>query len=272
MNHLKWVVWVFLFCVDVHVRAETAHGQAKAEASHGQAKAETAQVDVKAEASDKARETENCWSKQIPCAVKSEHSKIRLHAKHLDLVMARGALLEQQTQNTIRLIKGEFYIETSQVVYFKTPYAKIWCEEECKGYFSRTVDQVNVKSLDGEWLIQRTGETTPYVLRVGRQVLIGEVQFDGKAFMEFPQSLPWSSTVNQWATLYPGSLDEFKHVLARFRTEWKGAVEELSDLHQTEAKRTIASHEKQVAEEQARKLAQEREDESLRAIFREKNP
>ena len=181
-------------------------------------------------------------------------------------------MLEQRDGHTIQLVLGSFYVETSREVHFQTPYARVWCEEDCKGIFNRESTLLEVKSLEGRWLIKRTGEAQTYALPAGLQVAIGEVTTDGQAQMDFPQSLPWLPTVKQWAALFPGSVDELKPTLVKFRDSWKEAVEAVSDLHQHAASRAIASYEKTQAQERARLLAIQREDQKLRDLFREKNP
>jgi hypothetical protein len=129
-----------------------------------------------------------------------------------------------------------------------------------------------VKSLEGKWLIERNGDATTYAVATGLEISLSEVGEDGQASMEFPQSLPWLPTVKQWGELYPGTLDELKPTLVKFREEWKEAVEKVSAMHETAARRSIASAENEQAKELAQKAAKEREDARLRALFREKNP
>ena len=89
--------------------------------------------------------------------------------------------------------------------------------------------------------------------------------------MEFPQSLPWLSTVKSWAKLYPGNAKQLREEVADFRPAWREAVEAVSHLHAETAERAIASYEAGQAQERARQKAREREDESLRSLFRAKN-
>jgi hypothetical protein len=235
---LRRLTLAFLFCVDVHVKAD---------------------------------EVKSCLDHTLPCAISSEGKKI-LSGSGLRLVMDRHSLLEQRKDKTVELIRGGFYVETSEARVFQTPYVKIWCEGTCKGLFQRELVQVNLVSLEGRWLMQRKGEEQTYSLVAGLQVQVGEVSTDGRAQMEFPQSLPWTPTVNEWAALYPGPLQDLKRELLKFRPTWKEAVEAASQLHIQVAKREIASYEKDQAEQRAKQHAHEREDQSLRALFREKNP
>lgn len=239
MRLLRLLTFVFLFCVDVHV---------------------------------KAAELGDCWGHRIPCAVKAGDRVKTLSADNLRVSMSRASLLEQRDEKTVQLVAGQFYVETSRPVQFQTPFGKMWCESECKGLFVRETSRVVVKSFGGSWLVQRTGEQQTYVVPPALQVELGEVTSAGQAQMEFPQSLPWTSTVGAWAALYPGTLAEFKQTLAKFRPVWKEAVEAASSMHSQVILREIASDEKVRNEARARQLAKEREDQSLRQLFRDKNP
>jgi hypothetical protein len=186
--------------------------------------------------------------------------------------MGPHALLDQRDEKTIQLVRGDFYVETATPVVFKTPYARVWCDDDCKAIFSRKEDQIEIKNILGNWVVERNGEKTNYALHAGLRVEVSEVAGDGKALMEFPQSLPWGPTVKQLAELFPGHIKELKPTLVKFREVWKAAVEEASELQQKAAARSIASFEDEQAKERARKALREREDQRLRALFREKNP
>jgi len=242
MNWRKILTLACLFFIDVHVKA--------------------------AEAPKK-----ECWGAAIPCAVQAEGGEKRLlTANDLKISLAPAALLEQRDEKTMELVQGSFYVETSRPVVFKTPYGRVWCNDDCTGLFVRTDESFNIKSLQGHWLVQRNGENTTYQVPTALQVTLGAVGEDGHALMEFPQSLPWLSTIKQWGDLYPGTLKELKPTLVKFRETWKEAVENVSELQQKAAARTIASYEEGLAREKAAHDAREREDARLRALFREKNP
>ena len=230
-------------------------------------------IDIQVKADDgKSAPEEDCWGKKIPCAILSNgHTKL-LEAEGVRLVLAPGSLVEQRTADSLQLVAGSLYAEVTKPLKISTPYGRFWCEADCRGLFDRRKDFVKAKSLGGQWSIQRLGENDSiYGLKSGMQFWISEVGVDGKAAMEFPQSLPWLSTVKEWAKLYPGKPDEFKQALVKFRVEWREAVETASQISFRSAERLIASHNKQMAEIQARKQAQEREDEGLRRRFRENN-
>lgn len=227
------------FCVDVHVRA------------------------------DEVRAT--CFGHQVPCAVQAEGERQVLQAETLNIAMNPHALLEQRASNVIELVNGHFLISAAKPVKFQTPYGRAWCEDECKALFEREDKKLTIKSLGGSWRLTRTGDEQVYAVPPGLQVSIGEVAPGGSAQMEIPQSLPWASTVRDWAALYPGDVKEFKSELAEFRGLWHRAVEMASHMQYQFAKREIASVENERAAELARQKAREREDESLRRLFREKN-
>jgi hypothetical protein len=241
MNRGKVLTLACVFFIDVHVRAETPNKE--------------------------------CWGTTVPCAVQAEGGKKRLlTANDLKISLAPLALLEQLDEKTLQLVRGEFYVETSKAVVFKTPFGRVWCDDDCQGLFVRTDDSFNIKSLQGHWLVQRNGENTTYQVPTALQVTLGTVGEDGHALMEFPQSLPWLSTVKLWGDLYPGTFQELKPTLVKFRGTWKEAVEHVSELHQQAAARTIASYEEGLAHEKSAREAREHEDARLRALFHEKNP
>lgn len=247
---MRWgrgLAFVFVFCVDVHVKAETVKQSQKVTGSSA------------------------CWDKTTPCVVESQGRKI-LKAKNMIITLAPSSLIERKDEKTVQLMNGQFYIDVSAPVIFKTPYARITCQDSCKGLFTRRMTELNVKSLAGRWTVVRTGDEKTYGIPEAMQMSFGEVTDEGSAQMEFPQSLPWDVTLKEWAALYPGKLKEFKPVLAEFRSVWQEAVERVSEMHHSQAARTIASHERELAEARSREAAREREDAELRALFREKNP
>lgn len=236
MKFARALILLALFCVDVHVRAE-----------------------------------EVCWGKTLPCPVQAKEGLRKLEAKSLKLSLAQGSLLEQRDGQVIELINGQFYVATSSRVKFQTPYGKVWCEDECKAIFERQVAHLTVRSLAGSWRVTRTGDAQVYVLGPGLQTRIGEVESEGRAAMEVPQSLPWSQTARLWAALYPGDFKDFKAELAAFRELWRLGVESASANQERSAQRTIASFEQAQTQQRARQKAREQEDESLRQLFRQKN-
>lgn len=240
MSWHRALVFVFVFCVDVHVKAETMTSSA-------------------------------CWEKTTPCVVEARGRKI-LKSKDMTVTLGPKAMVERKDEMTVQLMSGRFYIEVSKPVVFKTPYARVTCQDSCKGIFTRANSEFNVKSLSGRWTVVRTGDEKVYGIPEALQMSFGEVTSDGSAEMEFPQSLPWEATLKEWVALYPGKLKEFKPELADFRVVWREAVERVSEMHRSHAARTIASHERELADARAREAAREREDAELRALFREKNP
>lgn len=231
---IRGMAFVFLFCVDVHVKA-----------------------------------AEICWGKTVPCIVEGRQ---KLESAGVKIASDASALLEKIDASNVRLVNGQIYVDVSKKIAFKTPYARVWCEGRCRGILSRDLKQVNIKSLSGVWLASRTGDKGTYSVPEGMQMSFAEVTEEGSALMEFPQSLPWDPTIKMWIALYPGNLKEFKPLLTEFREIWRAAVDRASDMHQEQAERTIASHEKELAEERARQVERDREDAQLRALFREKNP
>ena len=245
---MRWprvLAFIFVFCVDVHVKAETKP-RAKTKSS-------------------------TCWDATTPCVVEAHGRKI-LKGKDMTVVLAPSSLIEQRDEKTIQLMNGQFYVEVSRPVSFATPYAKVTCQDSCRGIFSRKMREFNVKSIAGRWTVTRTGDEKIYGIPEAMQMSFGEVAEDGAAEMEFPQSLPWDATLKEWVALYPGKLKEFKTLLADFRVVWREAVDHVSQMHRSQAARTIASHEKELAEARARAEEKEREDAKLRELFREKNP
>jgi hypothetical protein len=241
MRLLRLATFGFLFCVDVHVKAQGLLA-------------------------------EDCWGKDGQCAVQAGASRRVMSNSTLRIVLAPQALLERRDPETIQLVRGDFYVESSTSVKMQTPFAKVWCVDDCKALFTRAMNGLEVKSLAGRWRVERVGEPTIYALPAGLQLVFGEVSDQGMAQMEFPQSLPWSPTLKQWAALYPDKMSMWKSEVVQFRHVWRDAVEAVSVLHQTAANRAVAAHDKEVALARQKRLAQLREDEGLRELFRSKNP
>lgn len=197
------------------------------------------------------------------------HGKKNWESKGIEVVMQPGSLIDNR--DGVHLVRGHFLIELKDFATVKTTFATLGCAaDECQALVDRSGDKLVVKALKGEFMVRRLGDPQHYSLIAGAQVTVASVTDDGKAAMDFPEALPWDSTVKEWIKFFPGSIKEFKPTLVQFREDWKQAVEKLSDLHFKYAARTIASHDKQVAEELARKAAQEREDAKYRKLFREK--
>lgn len=185
-------------------------------------------------------------------------------------VMAKGSLVTRADSH-VQLVRGDFYYEGTQDVDFKTPFAVFSCAGgDCRMLIKRAGEKVEIKNLRGSVIIKRTGENRRYVLPTAMQVSVGRVTGQGFSEMEFPQSLPWIETSRQWAALYPGDLKEFRKILEEFRSQWKEAVEAVSDLHLERAGREIASAQRAADEAAARAASIEREDAKLRALFRDK--
>lgn len=244
MNLARAALICALFFVDVHVHA----------AEH--AKSETA---------------EDCWGKTLPCAIQSSQHRRELKAQGFAMTLAPNSIAEQRDAKTVQLVKGSFYLEVDGVVKFNTPYAEIRCPAECKGIFSRTQKELEMKALEGQWVIKRLGDKQEYALRAGLQVKVSEVEENGMAEMEFPQGLPFESTVKEWAKFYSGDFKDFKASVTVFRQAWQEAIEQVSQSQLENATRSIASHQSELDKQRAAKAAAEREDAELRKLFREKN-
>jgi len=243
MSWIRATILILCFCGEVHVRADTTHAPSA-----------------------------GCWGKTIPCAEQSlDHQRRVLRADGLTLTLGAESILQQRTESSIQLVRGLFYVETSKTVQFQTPFARLSCLGSCEALLRREPDQVVIKSLRGEWIVMRTGEDKRYAVVAGMQVQVGEIGEDGKAQMEFPQSLPWAETIREWGQLFPGKLDQFKVKLGEFHPIWQAAVGTVSDLHQTTVNRELASYDRGQARQKARELSRAAEDESLRSLFRQKN-
>lgn len=186
------------------------------------------------------------------------------------LVLAPHSLIET-SEESVHLVKGDFYYSGGETARFKTPFAAFHCSGECKVLVRRFKDKVRIKNMLGSVIVRRAGDAQDYYLPVGMQFTVGLVTGVGVADMEFPQSLPWDETVKLWASLYIGEAKQFKSDLEEFREEWRHAVEAVSDLHRDRAHREIASAIR-AADDAARSKAEiEKENASLRKLFREKS-
>lgn len=203
-------------------------------------------------------------------SVEADHNGFKFTANQTTIVMKKDALMDQR-EESIQLIRGEFYVETNEQPKFTTPYASFRCKSTCKALITRTYDQVAWRALQGSWEFVRTGEARKYELGAGARVVVSAVQSDGKAHIEPLQGLPWERTISDWAQLYPGKFPEFKSSVAQFREEWMERVKLISNWNEDESKRLLASHERHLADERARRAAIEREDQRLRQMFRQKN-
>lgn len=231
-------------------------------------------IDVQVHAADHAKaetQVEDCWGKNLPCAIQTSGQRRELKGPRFTMTMAPGSIAEQRDAKTVQLIKGDFYLEVDGVVKFNTPYAEIRCSNACKGIFNRSEKEIAIKSFAGQWVIKRLGDRQEYALRAGLQVKVSEVEQNGMAEMEFPQGLPFASTVKQWAKFYSGDFAGFKANVAEFRQAWQEAVEQVSQSQLQNATRSIASHQSELDKQRAAKAAAEREDAELRRLFREKN-
>ena len=240
---MKWLRTLSLaatFFLDVHVRAELA-------------------------------DPKDCFQLKGPCTVQAEGRRV-IRTPELMVAMASDSLLEKRDAKTVQLVSGQFYVETKSDIRFQTPYGKIWCVDECVSILSRGRALFEMRSLGGNWRVQRTGEAQIYALPAGLELKLGEVTDDGRAQMDFPQSLPWIPTLKLWTSLFPGTLEEFKPTLVKFRASWRGAVELASDMHLEAASRSIASANHAARAAAARRKAIADEDQRLRDLFRLKNP
>jgi hypothetical protein len=145
------------------------------------------------------------------------------------------------------------------------------CVNECKALIDRKEKEISVKALEGEWSLRRLGDRQSYTLAAGFHLTVGEVETNGLAYMEFPQSLAWAPTILEWSKMYPKSIELFKSDATRFRSNWKEAVESVAAVHEKVAERVVASREEGLAQERARRKTVEKEEAALRELFRKKN-
>src|SRR6478609_3498964 len=117
-------------------------------------------IDVHVHAAEhtKPEAAEECWGKTLPCAIQASHHRRDVKAAGFTMTMAPDSIAEQRDAKTVQLVKGDFYLEVDGVVKFNTPYAEIRCSTECKGLFSRTQNEIEIKALEGQWIIKRLGD------------------------------------------------------------------------------------------------------------------
>ncbi len=235
MRHIRFFLLVMSFFIEVHVRAQ------------------------------------ECVGKSVPCAFQSHAVRRIVDLKGAQVVLAPGAVVEHRSEAQLHILQGVVYVHTSSGFKFSSAFGDANCEQGCRAIFSRTDNAFKIETLRGEWSVQRRGDKQHYAVGVATQVEMGEVGLDGKAVMGFPQSLSWDAIVKSWAKLYLGKKEDFKEDILTFHAEWKLAVERVAEMQRQEAGRLIASenHKKSLVWE--KKKAAEREDESLRKMFREKN-
>ena len=243
MISARFLFLLSLFFIDVHVRAESSH----------------------------ANKDSNCWGKSIPCAIHAKGRSQSISAPGFSMTIDKNSLAEQRDHHTVQLVDGRFLISMKSPIRLGTPYAEFKCEGSCSGIFLRTMTEVTVKALSGNWRVKRLGEAHEYRLDAGLQLTVSEVSEGGTALMEFPQSLAWLPTVKEWASLYVGEPRQFKKEVSDFRESWREAVESVSEVHAADAHRSIASHQKALDAVQARQKQIELEDQRLRDLFRKKN-
>jgi hypothetical protein len=237
MNSFKVMICVLCFFLDVHVRAD-----------------------------------EVCWGKTVPCAVEAAHGRRDLQASGLSLSLDRGALLEQRDGDVLQLVRGSFYVESSTTVSLRTPFGAFSCAgEKCTALFQRDDEKVVVMNLGGEWRVRRAGDPEIYRIPPATSLRLSAVGVNGRAAMDFPQSLAWLPTLKLWGRLYPGTKPAFTTAVEAFRPVWRAAVEKTSREDEQVAARDIASHDEAVARRQATLKAREREDAELRRQFRARN-
>lgn len=205
-------------------------------------------------------------------AIGAAHGRKIIQRENLKVVLDKGALVEVRGSG-FHLVRGFFLVEAQLATRFSTPFATLWCENnsKCKALFERTSDHLSVKSLAGEWRFTRNGDAQIYSLPLAMQMRFAEVTDEGVASMDFPQSLPWLSTLKVWGRLFVGKPDEFKAQVSEFRAVWKAAVETASQLHAQGAARTIASAEAEASKREATRRQDERETNELRRQMRERN-
>ena len=217
-------------------------------------------------------ETLKCWKQVTPCAVSADHEKVTLESSGIKMVLKPGSLIEKTEAGTISIVKGTVLLQAGDsATAYRTPFAKLWCADRCVALVEREAEQMTIKSLGGNWRAQRLGDEQEYAILAGTRVLFTPVTTDGRAGMDFAQSLPWESTVKEWAQLYPDGKDQFIADVGRFREVWSKGVESATDMQEANVGRSIAAYDKAQAQARARRQAQEREDAELRRLFREKN-
>ncbi len=217
-----------------------------------------------------------CFTVQIQVRAASDsHAKQNTQSYSFGRSRVRlgvDALIEKRKDHAAHLVRGDALAHLQGEDVLQTAYAYVRCQgEECQVLVRRERDRVTFGALEGVLLVHRLGENKDYVLPTAMQVVVGPVTSQGFADMDFPQSLPWDDTVKIWARLFSGNVKEFKSTLAEFREVWHESVEAVSHLHEEHAQRMIASYYKSVAEQQSHLKAQEREDEELRKLFRQKS-
>lgn len=185
------------------------------------------------------------------------------------VVLDHGGLIEHG--DNLHLVRGKMYVESADSAAVSTPFATVMCAGRCMAIFERAADHIWIKNLEGAWMLKRKGDQQSYAIPEAMQVRVAEVDPNGVAQMDFPQSLPWRPLVKTWGHLYPGKVDEFKDQVTAFRPRWRQAVESAAQMHQEAAQRTIASYEKAQADRDAARRAVERENAELRQLFMQKN-
>src|SRR5688572_7321214 len=105
------------------------------------------EVHVKASEPEPAAKETSCWGKEVPCAIDSGSRLRKLESDGFLVTLSPDSLIEHKETDSMRLVKGRFYIRVSKPVQFKTPYAQFSCSGHCQGLAWRQQDQITWKAI-----------------------------------------------------------------------------------------------------------------------------
>lgn len=265
----KFILFIIVFCLDVRVHA----GWPKWTQSH-----------AKVSAPQLLSEPAQCWERNVyPCFLMSSAERGYLGETSLknnfdlQLYLARGSLIERLSASRFKLVRGTLWLSAKNPLTIQTEFGEVRSHAG-ELWLLKREDRVVVRASGEDLELRPLGRSEALRLPSGCENWLGSVGASAQASVGASAQasvgllapIELKDHLRHWAKIYRGPKDEMASRLEDFLVRWRGAVDMVSQLHQSFVDRTLASLEQDRLRRGRLRQELRQDEKEARALFRQK--
>lgn len=261
----KGLLFFLTFAIEIRVHASSPRDESPKKA------------EVSVSVGSILQEPSSCFvEKTYPCAVKNRLRKpLALEWNGMSLGLGRNSSLVLQQDGSLRLIFGDFVLQTQSDLMLKSEFTDIELRvirsqnPMAMAFFQKNWRDVRAVTVKGEIVLKPLGREEMIITR-GFETRVSTVSSRGRAGIEIPAPFHFKSLLKALSP-YFSDRGKFKKEMAEVQKAWSTSVTSSGDWYLSLIDRQIASARD---EEERKKLAREnlrKENEELRQLFRRRN-
>lgn len=228
------IIFLFIFSVDIRVRAEVAAHQAPY----------------------LIQEPEACLNGFGLCTLKSIE-KYSIKNSTAILSLKKNTVLMRQALDKWALVAGNIFVNSKKEVSIVTPYGDMRIHPDAKVLIDKRENDYFVRVISGKVFLKGLGHANEVAVLEGYQNTLGRVGESARAEIAIPKPVLFIQAIKDWGSHFEGEQKEFRSEVENFKIIYKRATEELSELNRQIVQREVASHEERLNKARQKRVQKE---------------